>query len=43
MAKWFRRKRWRHEGDQAILTLRAEVRSEPFTIAWTMLLQTYRQ
>ena len=35
--------RWRHDGGQAILTLRALVRSERFDPAWTMLAQTYRQ
>ena len=35
--------RWRHDGGQAILTLRALVQSERFDPAWTMLSQTYRQ
>ena len=35
--------RWRHDGGQAILTLRALVRSERFEPAWIMLSQTYRQ
>ena len=35
--------RWRHDGGQAILTLRALVRSERFDPAWTMLSKTYRQ
>ena len=32
--------RWRHDGGQAILTLRALVHSERFDPAWTMLSQT---
>ena len=35
--------RWRHDGGQAILTLRALVHSERFDLAWTMLSQTYRK
>ena len=35
--------RWRHDGGQAILTLRALVQSERFDSAWTLLSQTYRQ
>ena len=35
--------RWRHDGGQAILTLRALVQSERFDPAWTMLSKTYRQ
>lgn len=35
--------RWRHDGGQAILTLRALVQSERFDPAWTLLSQTYRQ
>ena len=35
--------RWRHDGGQAILTLRALVQSDRFDPAWTMLSQTYRQ
>jgi len=35
--------RWRHDGGQAVLTLRALVQSERFDSAWTMLSQTYRQ
>ena len=35
--------RWRHDGGQAILTLRALLRSERFEPAWIMLSQTYRQ
>ena len=35
--------RWRHDGGQAILTLRALVQSKRFEPAWTMLSKTYRQ
>jgi len=35
--------RWRHEGGQAILTLRALVQSERFEHAWELLSSTYRQ
>lgn len=35
--------RWRHEGGQAILTLRALAQSARFGHAWEMLSRTYRQ
>ena len=34
--------RWRHEGGQAILTLRSLVQSHRFEQAWLMLSATYR-
>ena len=34
--------RWRHEGGQAILTLRGLVQSHRFEQAWTMLSANYR-
>jgi len=34
--------RWRHEGGQAILTLRALVQSERFDRGWQLLAETYR-
>jgi hypothetical protein len=34
--------RWRHEGGQAILTLRALVQSERFERGWQLLAETYR-
>ena len=35
--------RWRHAGGQAILTLRALVRSQRFDPAWALLSSTYRR
>ena len=34
--------RWRHSGAQAILTLRALLRSVRFDHAWALLSETYR-
>jgi hypothetical protein len=34
--------RWRHEGGQAILTLRSVVQSHRFDQAWPLLSMTYR-
>ncbi|MGH8487606.1 MAG: hypothetical protein ACREXS_01685, partial [Gammaproteobacteria bacterium] len=34
--------RWRHEGGQAILTLRALAQSQRFDNGWRLLAQTYR-
>lgn len=33
--------RWRHEGGQAILTLRSLIQSERFDTAWALVSQTY--
>jgi len=35
--------RWRHEGGQAILTLRAWAQSERFDRGWSILMETYKQ
>jgi len=35
--------RWRHEGGQAILTLRAWAQSERFDRGWAILMETYKQ
>ena len=34
--------RWRHEGGQAILTLRSQIQSDRFEQAWELLSDTYR-
>ena len=35
--------RWRNDGGQAVLTLRALVQSDRFNNAWTLLSETYRK